>query len=289
MDHRRVEDHTAVVDGHQSQHPDGAELRVDLGDRRVGAERERHPRLEAVVDPQRPGGPHQRREVHRRGAVLGAVHGAVGPPHRLRRQVPQFRGPVPGLVGQQCRQVLQQRAGDLRRPAGERADPVGLLAGVALDQQDPGHVDAEGRGDQRGKHRLVALAAGGGTAPGGDRAVLVGLEAAELVQPAGFTAGALHVARQPDAQRQGVGVGAAPGLLRAPRVVAEGLQRQVERGGVVAAVVPAAGRRLVREPVRRDEVAPAQLRRVEAEAIGEGVDRPFQGHGRLGPAGPRYG
>lgn len=105
------------------------------------------------------------------------------------------------FVDQQVRQVPEEGAVDLRRAAGERAQPFRLFA---LDEADLCLRPSEALGDQCGEDRLVPLTAGRGTASRGDPAVLADLEAAGLVQAAGLAAGALRIAGDSDARRKSV-------------------------------------------------------------------------------------
>ncbi len=79
------------------------------------------------------------------------------------------------------------------------------------------------------------------------------------------------------------------GLLAAQLVVADDLGGDVERPRVVAAVVGQPGERGEREGVVGDEVAAAQLDRIDAQLEGGVVDEPFEEGGRLGPAGAAVG
>ena len=63
------------------------------------------------------------------------------------------------------------------------------------------------------------------------------------------------------------------------------LQRTVQRRGVVAAVVLQRHRRLVRERIVRNEVAPAQLDPIDAGVMRHRVHQPLQQERRLRPAG----
>ena len=78
-----------------------------------------------------------------------------------------------------------------------------------------------------------------------------------------------------------VAVGAALGLLLAQRVVAGGLEHEVQGARVLARVVGGAGDRLVGEVVGRDEVAPSQLGRVHVELLRQVVHGALDERGRL--------
>ncbi len=73
-------------------------------------------------------------------------------------------------------------------------------------------------------------------------------------------------------------------LLLAQLLVADPLERLVERRLVVARVVLEPGRRRVGELVGRDEVLPAQLRRVDAELVGGVLHEPLDEVRGLGDA-----
>ena len=73
-------------------------------------------------------------------------------------------------------------------------------------------------------------------------------------------------------------------LLLAQRRVADTLQRLVQRCLVVARVVLEAGRRVVRELLRPDEVLAAQLGRIDVELVGRGLDQPLDQVRGLGDA-----
>ena len=74
-----------------------------------------------------------------------------------------------------------------------------------------------------------------------------------------------------------------------PLVVAGHFQRALEDGGVLAGVVNDAGGRLVRELLRRYEVAAAHLGRVETQLLGNQVNGALHAEGRLGPASAAVG
>ena len=91
-----------------------------------------------------------------------------------------------------------------------------------------------------------------------------------------------------------------PSATRSPRsrraacslahaVVVDGLGGGVQRRRVAPAVVGQAGERGEREGVVGDEVAPAQLDRVDAQLEGGVVDEPFEEGRGLGPSGAAVG
>src|SRR5208337_2147063 len=90
---------------------------------------------------------------------------------------------------------------------------------------------------------------------------------------AGVGRGDLHVRGEADAELPDVAVRAPAGLLPAELVVARRGQDLVQRLGVPAGVVQGAGLGLEGEPVRRDEVAPPDYGRVNADLGGEQVER----------------
>ena len=68
-----------------------------------------------------------------------------------------------------------------------------------------------------------------------------------------------------------------------------GLERLLEHGGEIAAVIVAAGGRLARDLARPDLVAPAQLEPIDAHLGGGGIDQPLHVVVALGPAGAAIG
>ena len=85
-----------------------------------------------------------------------------------------------------------------------------------------------------------------------------------------------------DADAHELAAGALLRLLHPQVVVADHVERLLERGRVIARVVRPAGRRLVRELLRLDEVLHPQLGRVLADLVGEDVDHALDGMDRLG-------
>ena len=113
-------------------------------------------------------------------------------------------------------------------------------------------------------------------------------------QAGGFPAvriggGDLHVARHADAKLKHVAALAAARLLGPQLGVARARQDLVESRHVLAGVVGGAGRRGVGELVGRDQVDPADLRRVHADLGGEQVHRPLDRGRGLWPAGAAVG
>src|SRR5207237_2970663 len=70
-------------------------------------------------------------------------------------------------------------------------------------------------------------------------------------------------------------VRARPGLLASQVRVVGDLHGFVQRGGIVAAIVVAAGRRAVRHLLRRYQISPADLDGVETELVGQAVHHPL--------------
>ncbi len=97
----------------------------------------------------------------------------------------------------------------------------------------------------------------------------------------------LRVGRHADADE--FARGTAPVAVGQRGVVAEALQRLGERCGVVARVVDRARGRLVREGVRRDQVAPPHLDAVEPELRRDRVHHPLDVVGGLRASGSAVG
>ncbi len=127
--------------------------------------------------------------------------------------------------------------------------------------------------------RPVGSAADGGRLPS-TRAVLQRCEDPARGEPTHF-----NVGRQADPEMPGGARRASVLLLSTPVVVADHLERPVERRRVVTAVEQQPGARRVGEGVGRDEVPAPDLRRVDAEARGQGVHRPLDRVGGLGTTG----
>ncbi len=97
-------------------------------------------------------------------------------------------------------------------------------------------------------------------------------------------AGADDLGERREADAHDLALGALLGLLLAELVVADQIERDVQRLLVVARVVLPAHRALVRELLRLDEVLPAQLGRVDARLEGQVLHQALDQVGGLGHA-----
>ena len=226
-----------------------------------------------------------------RGGDLGPGDAAVGDAADVEHRTLTHDVVGAGLeeVGGDASRLLRDPPGvdDGRHPAArDAAAPVGALAlpddlRVAVDDGDGLHGESELVGGELGEARLVALPVRRAAGLDGDVAVRPDDDVARLVVD---ERAHLHVRREPDpVEPPGR---ARPGLLGAERGVARALEEGVERLPVVPAVVARAPRGLVRELVRRDEVRPPDLGRVEADLSGEAMDHPLDEVGALGAARP---
>ena len=173
------------------------------------------------------------------------------------------------------RELARVRAGE----AGVRV-PVAVVAGPHVHDVD---VAAEDVGDDLRRRRLVPLSLRRRAERDDDLAEDVELDRRDLVVAGELQVGVdqLRLAEvvragverraDPEAEQLAARRGLRPPLL--DRVVADQLERHVERPRVVAGVVDAAVRRLVRHVLGLDVVALAQLDRVEAELVRDDVDR----------------
>ena len=165
---------------------------------------------------------------------------------------------------------------------------LGDAVGVAGDDLDLLHRDAGELVGEHGPGRVVALAVSRRTGVDGDRAVAVQHHLGELAL-AGGAGGDLDVGRHADAELDGVAGGATGGLLGPQGGVVGGLEGEVERLGVVAAVVDRAGGGGEREGVLGDEVLAPHLDGIHADLGGEQVEGALDGGGGLGTTGAAVG
>ena len=189
---------------------------------------------------------------------------------------------------------LVHRLDDRRAADGERARAVGAhaegdLVGVAVDDLDALDRDAEPVGDELGEGRLVPLAVAVRSGEDRDAAGRMDPDLGAFVEP-GARAERAGDGRGRDAAGLDIGGDADAAQLAARRrlaapgleaLIVGGLQRQLERRQVIAAVVLQRDRRLVRIGVLRDEVAAAQLGRIDADLVGREVDDALEQKGRL--------
>ncbi|MCO5546661.1 hypothetical protein L7F22_000095 [Adiantum nelumboides] len=286
LDEQRVQDPPAVVDGDVAQRGDPPGVGVDLDHRQVRPEREGRPVLRGVEpDVQllpRGGGlavhvaPGRGRAAGHPGDAEGAL---VGDLDVLRGGLQQVRGELAGPLVQLVRGLGHRGPAELQRPRAAGPGAARDERGVGLDVADPVHRDAEPVRHQHRERRRVPLTVRRGAGRHRRRAVVVHGHRAVLAAPA--PGGDLDVDRDADAQAHRVVVLATARLLLAQLVVAGHPQRLAQRQVVVADVVAGTGRGGVREDVGREQVAPAQLDRVDAQLGGRDVDQPLQVGGGL--------
>ena len=181
--------------------------------------------------------------------------------------------------------VEDRRSSHRGAAAAEGADPARTLVGVAVEHGDVVQRDAELVGGDLRPGGLVSLPVWRRPAAHRDRAVGLHRDAAGLPGP---ETADLHVAGEADAERLAA-LGAPPGLLGAESGVVAGLERLVEGLLVLPAVVGEPGRGPVGELVRRNQVAAADLRGIDAQPAGQHVERPFDQVGGLRTAGAAVG
>ena len=307
FDDHRVDDVAEVVAGGEAvdAHDAGGGVDLDLADVAAGRVGEVarivegvlvEARLELVVREvvRHVGGERDARERH---ALVGARHleDAVLEHHVGVGRLHQVGGDLLALGDD-----LVQRLDDRGAAHGEAATAVGAhaeqhLAGVAMLDRDVLERDAQLVGHDLRERGLVALAmavAAGedGDLAGGMHAHLAGLEqAGARAQGAGDArwrdAAGLDVGRVAEAALQALG--RAGRLARFEAGDVGELDRARHRRLVVAGVVGQADRRRVGEGL--DEVAPAQLGRVDAQLARRGLDDALDRVGGLGSAGAAVG
>ena len=293
---QRVDDAAAVVHRQVTEDRNLPGRRFDFHRGEVGPEREGLPRrAEVRVRPQR------LRRALRRVRPVGERRD-LSPPDAPRRRARHEEPPV--LEPQVLRRALQQlrrqrqrlpphrlrvrehrRAPHRRAPAPESPDPPRALVGVPVEHPHRLVRHPQPVGRNLGPRRLVPLPVRGSPAADGHRRVFLHGDPAGLPRPEPAD---LHIAGEPHAQRAAP-VRPAPRLFRPQRRVIPGLERQVERLLVLPAVVGEPRRRAVREPVRRNQVAPPDLRRIDPQPPGEHIHRPLDQVGRLRPPGTPVG
>ena len=175
----------------------------------------------------------------------------------------------------------ERRAADRRGARAEAAAAERDLVGVALDHADPLERQAEPVVQHLRVHRLVALAVGEGARHDGR---VAGRIEADL-HPVGDRRAHLDVETEPAAAPQASCLGRRPPRGKAVPVGerARGVEDRLE----LAAIVGLAHCGLVRRD--RDEVAPAQGDRIDAELARGLVERALDEIDRLRPAGAAVG
>jgi hypothetical protein len=231
VDEQRVDHGARIVDRGVPQDPQRAGPAVDLDDGRVRAGGHRDVGAERHLGVKRVGS--GRRDLRQRPPTTAEVR-------RDRAR----------LLGDLVDRLRDRRAAHRERPAAERPDPDRRLGAVAEEQRHVIERDAEAVGGDLRERGVVALAVRRGARPDHDAPAGLDRDGGALED----AAGALDVQR-------GAGADDDPGV-RAPLGL-DLLEREVKAALVVAGVVRQAERARVRE--RADEVAPAQLDRVDAE------------------------
>jgi hypothetical protein len=125
--------------------------------------------------------------------------------------------------------------------------------------------------------------------PGDDQHGPVGPQPDGAVLGAGHAGGTVHEGGEAHAEQAGLVRRPPAGLLGPQLVVADRLEREVQRRQVVTAVVTHARVAVVRKVVGTQQVVPPDLDRIVAELGGEQVDRPLDDGRGLGPPGAAVG
>ncbi len=218
------------------------------------------------------------------------LHGplAVGPLEVVRGALEQVRGEVAGLLADLPRGDRGGRAGDRRRPRCVGAEAIGCRVGVALLDLDLVRRDPQLLGHDLRVRGLVALAlaldaeaqdrGAGGVHPQLGQIEHLDTDDVEVVgRP-----GPHDLGERADADAHELATGSLLGLLLAQIVVADRVQRLLERRVVVARVVVPARWRVVRELVLADEVLEPERRRVHVPGRGPLIHQALDGVDRLG-------
>src|SRR5207302_1723397 len=228
------------------------------------------------------------------------VEPAVLPLEVLLGSLEQVRSDLPRLVAQLAGNHRRGRAryrGAARRVS---TQAVGRRVGVAFLHRDVGRGDAQLFGHDLGEGRLVALALRFGPHPkhrlaGRVDAQLRAVEHAEAEDVVlRAVAGAHHLGEARNADASDLALLATRLDVLAHLVVAELLERDIHRPGVVATVVLPAGGGVVRKLLRPDEVLHPELGLVHAKldrGVGdETLDQVTRlGHPERAPVGDASG
>ena len=176
--------------------------------------------------------------------------------------------------------LMNRRSGDGRASTAERADRIGRLVRIAVEDADLLERDAERVGGKLGPRGLVTLAMRGRPGDDRDRPVEFQPGCGAIL---GKSRSLLDIGRDADALQSSF---LSRGRLRAtqPRVVRE-LDEPLEARMVIAAVVGAAGGVGVREVGRPNEIAEPDLNRVQVELYGEPVHHALDQESGFGTAG----
>ncbi len=213
-----------------------------------------------------------------------------------------------GAIEDQCREALGFRQHLVGRAADRRAGDGGGarapgsvaerdLVGVAFDDADVLDRQPEpvGRDLREGdvvalavrvaasKHRRLAVAV-----HPDDRALPAAVQTAALGEVAA-RAGSGLVDEAGEAYSHQHALRAQRGLLAPERAIVGEPEQLLEQRGRIAGIVDAAARRRIGKIGSRDEVALADLDRVDPERAGAELDQPLVGPRRLGPPGTAVG
>ena len=283
FDDHRVDPHAAVVQRHHALHVPLSGLGIDLDHDDIGTERERHVGRVVVVHALQTGLEVVRRVgvggecdlLDGRAAVRRTLHveSSWFPLQVLRRGFQQMGRDQPGLVAQLAGDHGGRCATDRCRSRGIGAETVGRVVGVALLHRDVAGGDAELVGDDLRERRLVALSLRL-DAELEDRLagrVHAQLSGVEHLDPGDVevlvVAGAHDFGEAGDADADQPTLLARLRLLLAQVLVADGVERLAQCGRIVTGVVDEAGCGGVGELLGLDEVAHAQVSRVDAELV----------------------
>ncbi len=194
-----------------------------------------------------------------------------------------------GLVGDRSGGQQHGRTGGDGLAAGEGAEPERHAAGIARDDGDVLHAQAELAGANLRERGAQALSDRGGA---GEHRHASGVGDPHQSGLERTAAGALDAMRQPDAD---IAALASRCGLPAGEILPAGRPQDLRlAGGIVAAIVlhAGAGARLERLGVghllRRDQIATAHLGALKMQFARDAVHQPFHGEGRLRIAGAAH-
>ena len=285
VDDHRIDHAAHIVDGDVPDEIHLARVAVHLDHGDVRAERKHEvpwveeadrlePGLEAlrqVVRQVR----HQRDVAERLEAIRRALHGELAAlvDEVVFACLEQVRGDLLPLFLDLLDAEIDRGSADRAAPAAVRSHPERHLAGIAVHDVDVFHRQAQLVGSDLRECRLVSLTVRvrsredrhlPGRVHAHGRALVQARLRAERAghlrrrQPAGLDVRGETNPEIPTGLSQAI-------LFLAKRGVVEHPQRLVERGLVIARVVHDGDRRLVRELLRRNEVPPAQLDRIDSQ------------------------
>src|SRR5690349_10606095 len=270
VDDHRIDDVAAVVDRDEAADVDLSGALVDVDDADVAAERERQVRRIVVVDGLEAGfHPLRMVRVGRQRDLLDRLE-PVGraldaelaglPLEILFGRLEQVGGQLACLVADLARRDGRGRTRDRCRARRVCSEPVGCGVGVAVLDLDVAHGEAQFFRDDLGERRLVPLALRLDADTGEDLAgrMYADLTRVEHLQPEDVEVvrrtGPDDLGEAADADAHELAAGALFRLLLAQVVVADQVERLLERAAVVARGVLPARRFLVRELLGLAEV-----------------------------------